>query len=87
MSVADPTNNSHSSPREVVVSSILDNVFGVCEVGVELLTYFSEGDPELDKIRKEILISDHWNDEEFFDLSRHLKNHNCEIDIRKVDLE
>ena len=57
------------------------------EVGSELLTYFSEGDPELDKIRKEIIISDNWNDEEFFDLSRCLKNHKCEIDIQKVDLE
>ncbi len=57
------------------------------EVGAKLLTYFSEGDPELDKIRKEILISDNWNDEEFFDLNIRLKNHNCEIDIRKVDLE
>lgn len=57
------------------------------EVGVELLTYFSESDPEVDKIRKEIIINDKWNDEEFFDLSRHLKNHNCNIDIRKVDLE
>ena len=57
------------------------------EVGSELLTHFSEGDPELDKIRKEIIISDNWNDEEFFDLSRRLKNHKCEIDIQKVDLE
>ena len=57
------------------------------EVGSELLTHFSEGDPELDKIRKEILISDNWNKEEIFDLGRRLKNHNCEIDIRKVDLE
>jgi len=57
------------------------------EVGVELLTYFSESDPEVDKIRKEIISNDKWNDEEFFDLSRHLKNHNCKIDIRKVDLE
>ena len=57
------------------------------EVGSELLTHFSEGDPELDKIRKEIIISDNWNDEEFFDLSRRLKNYKCEIDIQKVDLE
>jgi len=57
------------------------------EVGSELLTHFSEGDPELDKIRKKILINDNWNAEEFSDLSRHLKSHNCKIDIHKVDLE
>jgi hypothetical protein len=57
------------------------------EVGVELLTYFSEGDPELDKIRKEFLITDHWNEEEFFELNKRLKNYHFEIDIQKLDLE
>ena len=57
------------------------------EVGSELLTYFSEGDPEADKIRKEILVSDNWNKEEFLDLIIRIKNHNCRIDIQEVDLE
>ncbi|MFV9629917.1 MAG: hypothetical protein ACNYWM_02395 [Methanosarcinales archaeon] len=57
------------------------------EVGMELLTYFSEGDPELDKIRKEFLITDHWNEEEFFELNKRLKNYHFEIDIQKLDLE
>ena len=57
------------------------------EVGSELLTYFSESDPEVDRIRNEILASDNWNEKEFLDLSIRLKSHNCKIDIREVDLE
>jgi len=57
------------------------------EVGGDLLAYFSEYDPKLDKIREELVITDKWSEQEFMDLSKRLKNYDCRIDIQNVDLE
>ncbi|MBW1939214.1 MAG: hypothetical protein JRI67_10720 [Deltaproteobacteria bacterium] len=57
------------------------------EVGGDLLAYFSEYDPKLDKIRKELVITDKWSDQEFVDLSKRLKNYDYRVDIQNVDLE
>jgi len=57
------------------------------EVGRDLLAYFSEYDPKLDKIRKELVITDKWSEQEFRDINKRLKNYDYEVDIRDVDLE
>ena len=57
------------------------------EVGGELLTYFSECDIKLDKIRKELVITNEWSEQEFSALSKRLKNYDYRIDIQNVDLE
>jgi len=57
------------------------------EVGDELLAYFSEYDLKLDIIRKELVITDKWSEQEFMDLSKRLKNYDYRIDIQNVDLE
>ncbi|MEA3281740.1 MAG: hypothetical protein U9Q68_04135 [Euryarchaeota archaeon] len=56
------------------------------EVGDDLLAYFSECDIKLDKIRKELVITDKWSDQEFMDLSKRLKNYDYRVDIQNVDL-
>lgn len=40
------------------------------EVGRDLLAYFSEYDPKLDKIRKELVITDKWSEQEFRDINK-----------------
>lgn len=57
------------------------------EVGIRLLTCFSDFDPKLDEIRKELVVTGDWSDKEFVSVSRRLKNYDYGIDIQKVNLE
>ena len=43
------------------------------EVGTRLLTYFSDWDPKLDKIRKDLMVTTDWSQEEFITVSKRLK--------------
>jgi hypothetical protein len=57
------------------------------EVGTKLLTYFSDWDPKLDKIRADLMVSNNWSEKEFLDMSRRLKNYDYTVDIKKADLD
>ena len=57
------------------------------EVGTALLTYFSDWDPKLDKIRKDLMVTNDWSQEEFFGVSKSLKQFDYSVDIQRVDLE
>ena len=57
------------------------------EVGIELLAYFSDFDPELDEIRKELIVTTDWSQQEFVRVNKRLKDYDYEVDIRKVNLE
>ena len=57
------------------------------EVGTTLLTYLSDFDPRLDKIRKDLIVTDEWSDEEFSRVNARLRNYNYEVDINKIGLE
>ena len=67
----------------------LNMIIGVffSEVGTTLLTYLSDCDPELHKIKKELLVANDWSDKKFSTVSKNLKSHSYEIDIRKINLE
>jgi hypothetical protein len=56
------------------------------ELGTSLLTSFSDYDPNLEHIRKNLLVANDWSKEEFSRVSKLLKNYGCEIDIEKADL-
>jgi hypothetical protein len=56
------------------------------EVGTKLLTYFSDWDPRLDKIRADLVVTDNWSQKEFLDVSKRLKTYNYTVDIHKADL-
>jgi hypothetical protein len=56
------------------------------EVGTTLLTYFSDWDPRLDKIRADLVVTDNWSQKEFLDVSKRLKTYNYTVDIHKADL-
>jgi hypothetical protein len=57
------------------------------EVGTRLLAYFSDFDPKLDRIRKELVVTSHWSEQEFLDVSKRLKNYDYGVEIQKVGFE
>ena len=67
----------------------LNMVIGVffSEVGTQLLTYLSDFDPKLDKISKDLIVTDDWSEREFFRVSNRLKTYHYEVKIKKGDLK
>lgn len=57
------------------------------EVGTKLLAHFSDLDPNLSEIRKHLIVSGNWSEQEFFNVSRRLRSHNYGVAIHAVDLE
>jgi hypothetical protein len=57
------------------------------EVGTLLLTYFSDFDPELAAIRKHLIVTNNWSDQEFVTVSKRLRNYDYKVEIRKIDME
>jgi len=57
------------------------------EVGTLLLTYFSDFDPELATIRKHLIVTNNWSNEEFVTVGKWLRNYDYKVDIRSIDLE
>jgi hypothetical protein len=57
------------------------------EVGTKLLTYFSDFDPDLETIRKSLIVESDWSDEDFERVSRRLRAYDYSVDIDKVNLE
>lgn len=57
------------------------------EAGTGLLIYLSNIDPDLDRIRQELVVSDEWSDKKFQKFSAQLKNYSYVIDIKKADLQ
>lgn len=66
----------------------LNMVIGVffSEVGTELLAFLSDFDPQLDKIRKKLVVTKDWSEQQFSRVSKRLKNYDYEVEIEKVRL-
>jgi hypothetical protein len=56
------------------------------EVGTGLLTYFSDWDTQLDRIRKDLIVTEDWTEEDFLTASKHLEKYDYRVEIGKVDL-
>ena len=56
------------------------------EVGTRLLTVLSDNDPGLDDIRKGLIITADWSDQEFSRADKHLRNYEFGVDMQKIDL-
>lgn len=57
------------------------------EVGIKLLTFFSDSDPKLDKIKKDLIVTKNWSEQEFSIVSKRLRKYDYEVEIKKVDIE
>ena len=56
------------------------------EMGTRLLVYFSDCDPNLDKIKKDLIVTAHWSEGEFNRVFNRLKTYDYGVDIKKVDM-
>lgn len=56
------------------------------EMGTHLLTYLSNHDPNLDRIKKELLVSDSWSDADFAQVETRIKGYDHEVNIKEIDL-
>ena len=55
------------------------------EVGTKLLLHFSDSDPDLEKIRRSLIVSNGWSEEDFNRVRRELRQYAYTVDIKKVD--
>lgn len=67
----------------------LNMVIGVffSEIGAGLVTYFSDFDPKLEKIKQELIVRPNWSEKEFSAVSKRLKSYDYGVEIEKVELE
>jgi hypothetical protein len=56
-------------------------------VGTKLLTIFSDADPNLDDIKKMLLIDQKWSKNNFNQISKILKKQKYKIDAKKIDFK
>ncbi len=57
------------------------------EVGTALLTYLSDFDPRLDKIRGNLIVTGDWSDKQFARVSKLLRTYDYQVEIERVELE
>ena len=57
------------------------------DIGTRLLAYLSDCDPDLEKIRKELVVTGEWTPREFLRVKARLKSYKWDIDLNKVDLQ
>jgi hypothetical protein len=57
------------------------------EVGTKLLIYFSDFDPKLSDIKKDLVITGNWTKKEFLHITRKLRAYNYEVDIEQINLQ
>jgi len=57
------------------------------EIGTRLIAYFSDSDPELDNIRKNLIVTKDWSDQEFAVVSKRLKDYDYGVEVQKINLE
>jgi hypothetical protein len=57
------------------------------EVGGKLLAYLSDIDPDLEKIRKDLIITGEWTDSDFEEVEKRLKNYPYEIEEGRIDCD
>jgi hypothetical protein len=55
-------------------------------VGTHLLTYFSDHDPHMPELKKNLLISDSWSEDDFTRVGAILSRYSCEITPGEIDL-
>jgi hypothetical protein len=67
----------------------LNMVIGVffSEMGTNLLTYFSDLDPNLETIRNDLIVTSDWSDNEFSTVSKRLKTYSYKVEPNKINLE
>jgi len=56
------------------------------EVGIKLLVYFSDSDPNLGRIKNDLIVESDWSNEEFEEVSKKLRTYIYDIKIKDIDI-
>ena len=57
------------------------------EVGTRLLVLFSDSDPNLDKIKQNLIITSDWSNKEFEQMNNQLRNYEYNVNIDMINLK
>lgn len=57
------------------------------EIGTKLLVVLSDADPELEKIKRQLLISNNWSDQAFSAVAKQMNKHPSRVDLHKLNLK
>jgi hypothetical protein len=57
------------------------------EVGIHLLVSFSNWDPNLEDIRRQLVVGSEWSDEDFTLCAKRLRRYSYQVDAKKAHLE
>ena len=65
----------------------LNMVIGIffSEVGTRLLAIFSDSDPNLSRIKNDLVVTSGWHEEAFNKVNKKLRNYKYNIDIKKTN--
>lgn len=87
--VANATESLLNKREKQIRMEKLNMVIGLffSEVGTGLLAYFSRSDPNLEILRRELIIRSDWSDRDFFGLAKRVEKYEYAVDITKTDLE
>jgi len=66
------------------LNMVIGAFFG--EIGTNLLTYVSDLDPNLDSMRKELMVNNNWDDEEFYRVSGIINKYDYGVNISAKSL-
>lgn len=67
------------------LNMIIGVFFG--EMGTGMLAYFSDLDPNLDTIRKDLIVTSQWTDQEFSKVSKRLNAYSYKVEPGKLKLD
>ncbi len=85
--IANATEMMLNRREKVVRFNKINMIVGVffSELGTTLLTILSDSDPELDAIRKDLIINATWSNHDFSVVSNELKKYKYQIEYEKLD--
>jgi hypothetical protein len=67
------------------LNMVIESFFS--EVGWDILTYFSNFDPKLSNIKKDLMMTSEWSDKDFYNVYQILKNFDFAVNSHELDLE
>ena len=87
--VANATEILLNKREQKIREQKLNMVVGVffSELGSKLLTHFTRYDPELDVIRKNLVVENAWSEEDFLNVKALLEEYNHKVDPQKLRLQ
>jgi len=77
---------SHDRQQRIEKLNMIVGAF-FSAIGTHLLSYLSDNDPELNRIRPQLIVADTWTEETFSRVEEQLKRHPCRVAIEGIDLE